>query len=147
MPQYLRKPDPFKQVRQSLDVGVLSGDYPDHTLKPPIPNSLAEVPYTRLVHSLDDLNDLSRCAIIDSGTVTLVQRGLLPLELNATRQEVTLNLLGRDGELFKVTIWAIPIYDSGVMAHLLYAADHENLMLLRERRNPVKPLEYDITSL
>lgn len=122
-----------------------SGQTPDHTGKPPQPNLLSLVPHTRLVHDLDDLSNIFNAVVIDNGIVELIQKKTPVFnEKQVTRQQVTLHLVGYKDVLFDLTIWIVPVFSEGVMAHLLYAADFENLELLRTHRNFVKPKSYDI---
>jgi hypothetical protein len=151
MSQWRRKPDPFKAPTSSpmnIDEIWKAGQSDDGTLKPPKPNLAGEVPYTRLVHHIDDLDNLSLTIPIDRGTVELIQRKTAPFVSNhSTRQQVELKLMTHDGEVFSVQIWIIPIYSDGILVHHVFAADDTNQELLRQHRNPVKPSEYDITSL
>jgi hypothetical protein len=116
-------------------------------MTPPKPNNLAEVPYNRLIHHLDYLEQLTDCIAVDRGIVDLIHRRMTPIdEKNMGRQEVSLNLM-EGPEIIQVKIWIIPVFSEGVMVYLLFAADHDNLELLRRLRNPSKPGSYDILSL
>lgn len=149
MPQSRQKSDPFSGVRTSLNSNLLSGYVSEDELnfKPPLPNLFSEVPYTRMVHPLEDITKLNESVFIDSGVDKLIFRGMKPLNNSPVRQEIILKLIKRNGDLFNVSIWVVPIYSDGVMVHLIYAADFDNRMLLEKHRNPVRPSEYDISSL
>lgn len=147
MRQSRQKPDPF---RNDYPSGNLisniweSGHDNDPKLTPPDQNSSALVPYSRLVHNLNNLESIWECIPIDLGTVELIQKktGVFPDD-NLTRKCITLHLIGRD-TTFSVDIWIIPIFLDGVLIHHLYAADAENQQLLLKHRNPVKSSTYDI---
>jgi hypothetical protein len=120
----------------------------DVTLKPPKPNVAAEVPYTRLVHHIDDLDNLSLSVPIDRQTVEVIQRKTASfVATSTTRQQVEFALTAHDGDIFEVQIWIVPIFSDGILVHHVFAADDVNQELLRKHRNPVQPSEYDITSL
>jgi len=147
MPPYQRKPDPH-QATGSLNIkNIWENPVNDPMMTPPKPNNLAEVPYNRLIHHLDYLEQLTDCIAVDRGIVDLIHRRMTPIdEKNMGRQEVSLNLM-EGPEIIQVKIWIIPVFSEGVMVYLLFAADHDNLELLRRLRNPSKPGSYDITSL
>lgn len=119
----------------------------DTTLKPPRPNSLAEVPYNRLVHHIDYLEKLDECVAVDRGLIQLIHRKMAAVDsTDRSRQLVTINLLDEHGDVVAVKIWIIPVYSQGVLVYLLFAADDVNLKHLSRIRNPAKPGTYDITS-
>jgi len=143
-----RKPDPFaakpKIPMNIEDVWAAAGT-DDGTVQPPKQNLTSLVPFTRLVHNLNNLMDLSDTVAIDQGTVSLIQRKT-PLfkDNNIVRKRIELNLMGYHTQ-FKVILWIIPIFSDGIMVHHLFAADEENQELLRQHRNPVKSSTYDIS--
>lgn len=147
MPPSRRGPDPF-QPSGSLNIqSIWNNPDSDATLSPPKPNTIAEVPYNRLIHDVDHLDQLTDCVAVDRGVVELIHRRMDPFsDESVTRQLVTLNLM-EGSEVVPVKIWVIPVFSDGIMVYLLYAADHENLELLRRLRNPAKPGSYDITSI
>lgn len=146
MPRSRRGTRPEKSVTPlNIDEIWASGQVNDHTFKPPQPNLLSLVPHTRLVHDLNDLSNIFNAVVIDNGVVELIQKKTPVFdEKQLTRQLVTLHLVGYESVLFDLSIWVVPVYSDGVMAHLIYAADFENLELLRTHRNFVKPKSYNI---
>lgn len=148
MSPFRQGPDRFGKTSKSLNIPeIFNNPDTDPTLTPPKPNSMAEVPYNRLVHHIDYLEKLNECVAVDRGVVDLIHRRLSPFtETNNARQMVTLNLM-EGAEVVPVKIWVIPVFSEGVMVYHLFASDDENLEHLRRLRNPAKPGSYDITSL
>lgn len=122
-------------------------DMLDQTLTPLKPNTINEVPFNRLIHNVNCVDDLTKCVVVDRGVVELIQRKLLPFtDDNLKRQQVTLHLIDAE-KIISVKIWVIPYFSEGVMVYHLFASDDKNLNHLRRLRNPAKPGNYDITSL
>lgn len=142
-----QKHDPFSVVEAFLDIhNICKHSNIDRTLTPPKPNTITEVPFNRLIHHVDYINDLTECIVVDRGVVELIQRKLQPfVDNNLSRQQVTLNFVDA-GDTVSVKIWVIPFFLEGVMVYHLFASDDENLNHLRRLRNPAKPGNYDITS-
>lgn len=142
-----QKHDPFSVAETFLDVhNIFKHSNMDLTLTPPKPNTITEVPFNRLIHHVDYMNNLTECIAVDRGVVELIQRKLQPfVDNNLSRQQVTLNLVDA-GDTISVKIWVIPFFLEGVMVYHLFASDDENLNHLRRLRNPAKPGSYDITS-
>jgi hypothetical protein len=126
---------------------VWSNPEVDPALKPPKPNSLAEVPFNRLIHHIDYLEKLDECVVVDRGVIKLIHNKMASVDsTDRSRQLVTIYLLDDLGDVIAVKIWIIPIFSNGVLVYLLFAADDENLEYLNRIRNPAKPGTYDITS-
>lgn len=116
----------------------------DDKLLPPKQNDPRAACFSRLVHNIDHINDLSDIAVIDEGVVNLlIKKTHVNLKVP---QEIILTLMGYD-KTFTVKLVAIPFFLDGILAHVLYAANAYNLDLLRTHRNPVKPKHYDITDI
>lgn len=148
MSQYYRgrRPDPFESSGLNMNEVWKNALADDIHQRQPKPNSLEEVPYNLLIHSLDNLYDVRDAVVVDRNFGDLIIKKLNPLHQNMTRQKIQLDITGSDGTLVVIYIWAIPIFSEGVMVYLLYAADYENRQLLRTHRNPSRPEHYDITS-
>jgi hypothetical protein len=149
MSQFRPRRDPRALKPETpLDINSVwaSGHADDHTLKPPKANDPAQVPFTRLLHHLDYLDNLREAMPIDSGLVELIQRKMTALNGTLTRKCITLNLVKSDADVFTVELWIIPVYLDGVLIHYLFAADDQNIALIRENRNPIRPETYEFSS-
>jgi hypothetical protein len=121
-----------------------TGSNSDGTI-PPKPNKTGEIPFNRLVHNLDRLDDIFYSIPIDSGVVEALKKITPPFnERSTSRKDVKLRLLDHTGSVFEVIIWVIPMFYNGVLTSLVYAADDENQALLDSHRSPVKNTPYDI---